>query len=548
LDPASTIEIRNVRTESVRLRRGARGAGLPARGRTLDVGSWNPSPGMVAGTRMARRGRLGMVAALGLAWLATLPAGWAQQPGNVILDSNEQLFCVLAARTAAAGDASSGGETGRETRAQVRAYLAKKKISVLPELRAFFDQHRVVSDAGIDLGQYVSLALLLGPPPDFRFAVPQSDLPPDAKALAGLIPLLKTFYGQGDLINLWAEVHSRYEQEVERYSDIVRRSIERSDAYLRSPSGAYLGRTYTIYLSLLGPAEQVQARIYGQNYYLVITPSKEPKLAEIRHQYLHFLLDPLAVKYAPQINQKAELKALARQAPQLASDFKQDFPLLVTECLIRAVELRMDKRPAAVAEESVRELTASGLVLVPYFYSALENYEKQDAAMSVVYREMIEGINVSQEKARLESVKFAPAEVAGTANAAPVLSEEDRLLNQGDNLISEGRFREAREAFQSVLATFDPQSERALFGMAVVNSNLRKPDLAEEYFQKTLEAAHDLRIVTWSHIYLGRLYDLKGKRKEALNQYRAASLTAPAYPDALRAAQNGLERPFGSKP
>jgi len=83
--------------------------------------------------------------------------------------------------------------------------------------------------------------------------------------------------------------------------------------------------------------------------------------------------------------------------------------------------------------------------------------------------------------------------------------------------------------------------------MAVVAGNMRKPDLAEEYFQKTLDAARSLRITTWSHIYLGRLYDLQGERKKALVQYQAASLTATAFPEALRAVQNGLAKPFGSK-
>ena len=99
-----------------------------------------------------------------------------------------------------------------------------------------------------------------------------------------------------------------------------------------------------------------------------------------------------------------------------------------------------------------------------------------------------------------------------------------------------------------VLERIDPRSERALFGMAVVASNTRKPDLAEDYFLRTLEAARDLRIATWARIYLGRLYDLKGRRQEALEQYRAASLTASSYPEALRAVQVGLQRPSGSKP
>ena len=83
--------------------------------------------------------------------------------------------------------------------------------------------------------------------------------------------------------------------------------------------------------------------------------------------------------------------------------------------------------------------------------------------------------------------------------------------------------------------------------MAIVASNMRKPDLAEEYFHKTLDTARDLRLVTWSHIYLGRLDDLRGKRDDALAQYRAAALTAAAYPMALRAVQAGEAQQFGSK-
>jgi len=482
-----------------------------------------------------------------LSGLAAPPAVWAQAASNVMLDVNEQLFSILAAAAAAGQDWGSATDNAMQARAELRAFLAKKSLPVAPELRRFFVEHHVADDAGSNLGQYVSLALLLGPPPDFRFTVPQTDLPPDAKALVGLVPLLKNFSEQANLIDVWAQLQGRHQREIERYSALVRRSIERSDAYLRFPSGAYLGRTYTIYLSLLGAPEQVQARIYGQNYYLVVTPSKEPKLAEIRHQYLHFLLDPLTVKFAAEINQKAELRSLARQAPLLGSDFKEDFYLLVTECLVRIVELRMDKRPATEAEKSVQEMAASGFILAPYFYSALADYEKQEAAMSVAYKEMILGIDPAKEKTRLASVKFTPKPEPAQGTAPFALSEEERLLNQADNLISEGRYLEAKAVCQSVLETVSPKSERALFGLAVVASNTRKPDLAEEYFQKTLEVAQDLRIVTWSHIYLGRLYDLRGKRKEALAQYRAASLTATTYPDALRAVQTGLQKQFGSK-
>jgi tetratricopeptide (TPR) repeat protein len=416
---------------------------------------------------------------------------------------------------------------------------------VSAELRAFFTENQSGKGSGGDLGQFVSLALLMGPPPDYKPTAPQNDLPPDAKKLVGLVPLLKSFYDQANMTDLWAQMQPRIQQEIDRQSPAIRRTIELSDAYLRFPSGAYLGRTYAILLSPLGTPEQVHARIYGQNYYLVVTPSIESKIAEIRHQYLHFLLDPLAVKYAAEIQTKAELKFLVRPAPLLGSDFKEDFTLFVIECLIRSVELRLDKRPAPEAEKSLEDLAASGFILAPYFYASLVEYEKQDSAMSVALKEIIQKIGVIQEKEKAAQVKFTLRPETTAAEQAPALSPEEKLLNEGENLIAEGKYLEARTIFRTVLDTMNASNERALFGMAVVSSNTRKPGLAEEYFRKTLEVAQELRIATWSHIYLGRLYDLQTDRTKALAEYRAASLTAAAFPDAWRAAQDGLQRPFG---
>ena len=469
------------------------------------------------------------------------------QQGDVVLEANPQLFCVLAALNASGYDTGLGVDTGNNTRQVVRRFLAQKKRSVDAEVGKFYEAHRIADDAAADLGQFVSLALLLGPPPDFRLTVKPSDLPPDAKAVAGLGPLLKTFYQQAELENLWSRLQSRYQAEIARYSGEVRTSIQQADAYLRFPSGAYLGRTYAIYLSLLGAPEQVQARIYGSNYYLVVTPSKQSKLAEIRHQYLHFLLDPLALKYEAEINQKKDLRAVAYPAPMLAGDFKQDFSLLVTECLIRAIELHMDKRPKADAEKAAQDFAASGLILTPYFQSALTAFEQQDTPMSAFYKPMVLGIDVDDVTKTMAAVKFTPRPSAAEHKKPVAQTEEERLLDEGDNLFFLGHYAEAKTDFQNVLEKLNPKSERALYGLAATYANTRKPDLAAEYFTKALDATRDPRIATWSHIYLGRIYDLKGKRKDAVAEYQAASLTATAYPEALRAVQAGLLAPFGAK-
>jgi tetratricopeptide (TPR) repeat protein len=485
------------------------------------------------------------------AFIAVLMAPAAARPqsaGNVLLEPNEQLFCVLAALNAAGYDAGMGSSAAGDTRRMVREYLQAQHAPVLPELKKFYDEHRVKDDPSTEMGQYVSLALLVGSPPDFKLTVAEGELPPDARDVAGFLPLLRKFYAQANMLHLWAQIQPRYDAAVARYTDAVRQSFVLTEAYMRFPSGAYLGRTYAIYIDLLGAPEQVQARIYGLNYYLVITTSQELKLDEIRHQYMHFLLDPLAAKYAFEIDQKVVLRSIAHQAPMLGLDFKDDFGLLITECLIRALELRMDKRPAADAQKRLDEMTSQGLILVHYFYDSLLAFEHQDASMTIYYKPMILAIDTRAEQRRLFPVQFATRPPAPVTKVAPEKSEEEKLLEQADDQFFQGKYPEAKATYQAVLEKDDPKSERAIYGMAVVYANTRKPDLAEEYFQKALATAHDLRIVTWSHIYLGRLDDLNGKRDAALAQYHAALLTAAAYPMALRAAQSGMETPFGSPP
>jgi tetratricopeptide (TPR) repeat protein len=429
----------------------------------------------------------------------------------------------------------------------VREYLATQNAPVLPELKKFYDDHRVKDDPSRDLGQYVSLALLVGSPPNFPLAVPQEEVPPDARDVMGFLPLLRTYYQQAKMQILWSEMQKPYDEAVARYTDAVRQSFVLTEAYLRFPGGGYLGRTYAIYIDLMGEPGQVQARIYGLNYYLVVTPSQDLKLDEIRHQYLHFLLDPLAARYAFEINQKVGLNAIAREAPALGLDFKEDFGLLVTECLIRALELRMDKHPAADAQKRLDDMTAQGLILIQYFYNALVNFEQQVESMTAYYKPMIVAIDPITEEKRLFPVNFvrnAPGPVI--VKVTPTQTEEERLLDQGDNQFFQGKYLDAKASYRVVLDKDNPHSERAIYGLAVVYANTRKPDLAEEYFEKALATAHDLRIVTWSHIYLGRLDDLEGKRDAALAHYRAALLTAPAFPMALRAAQSGMETPFGA--
>src|SRR6266567_658357 len=162
-------------------------------------------------SRARRRGGIASAALLVLVALALPLIAPAQQLSNVYIEPNEQLFSILAALNVAGYDAGFGTPDDDSVRAEVRSYLESKNAPVVPQLKKFYSERRETRDPSADFGQFVSLALLVGPPPDFKLTVEETDLPPDAKSIEGLLPLLRTFYKQVDLATLWSRVRRRYE-------------------------------------------------------------------------------------------------------------------------------------------------------------------------------------------------------------------------------------------------------------------------------------------------------------------------------------------------
>jgi hypothetical protein len=67
---------------------------------------------------------------------------------------------------------------------------------------------------------------------------------------------------------------------------------------------------------------------------------------------------------------------------------------------------------------------------------------------------------------------------------------------------------------------------------------------AQSYFERALQAAHEPKVVAWSHIYLGRIFDLQEEREQALSHYRAAMSAGAVLPEIKAAAEQGLSKPY----
>ncbi len=472
-----------------------------------------------------------------------LPAS-AEVTYEVSLDTSPQLFAVLCAARAG-GLIPRLGVPGDPRAAQVEAELARLDPKVAEPLRAYFKE-KYPHPSPRFLSTYVSMALVLGPPPDWGWALPRDQLPPDVWDAQDFQPLLRAFYQQAELGRLWAAVRPAYEQTLDRLQPQLSQMLYDTRAYLRSAGEIYIGRAYVIYVDALLPAGLVSARNYGEHYFLALPPSQAEFLSAARHQYLHYVLDPLMAKHADQTKSWGRLLPVAVQAPRLPTEFRKDTLLLATECLIQAMELRLRRLTVEAAQPELDTRERSGYIFVRYFFNALERYEQSEPSLRYYFPDLLAGFNTAREQGRLSRIQFDPPEVAAatSASSSPAADARAQLLGEGQRRFQAGEYEAAREAFARVLEE-KPGEPGALYGMALVASAEENRAEAKEYFERVLKSEAPADIMAWTHVYLGRIYDLEGDREGAIAHYHAALALDTRVERVEQAARRGLERPFG---
>jgi hypothetical protein len=435
------------------------------------------------------------------------------------------------------------GEVGRNLEASENAKGAAESIC------AFYRDHQQ-SDPSRTLAQYVSLALYLTPPPALAPKVKEADLPPDASGVLGLVPLLAKFYSQAGIHAIWEQHAAAYAELETHYREALARMISSTELYLRLPSGNYQGRTFTIYIEAMGAPTETNARNYATEYYVVITPGTNAglKMEQIRHAYLHYLLDPMVGKF--NLDRLEPLLETVKLAP-MDENFKSDPSLLVTECLIRSVEARTlsgGKGPQADQDRAVDESMAQGYVLTRYFYERLLDFEKDNIGFKNALPAILAQIDVRKEQKRAGQIQFA-------SSADPELlhlsrPKEGKLLVTAEERLSAGDAVTAEKLAQQALAEKTEDSGRAYFILAQIalHGNMGG---ARDYFEQALKSTSEPKVVAWSHIYLGRILDLQDDaeggplRAEAIIHYQAAVNASESLPEAKAAAEQGLQKAYG---
>jgi hypothetical protein len=90
-------------------------------------------------------------------------------------------------------------------------------------------------------------------------------------------------------------------------------------------------------------------------------------------------------------------------------------------------------------------------------------------------------------------------------------------------------------------------SSRAEFILARAAILTGHPSSAIDGFQKTLATSKDPRLLSWSHIYLGRMLDLDCKRDQAVAEYQEALKVRDGQMDTRLAAERGVKTAYAVK-
>ena len=490
-----------------------------------------------------------MAALLGL----LAPFCVADNNNPITLDTSETVFAVLTAMNTCGYDVDLNISDAQRLniRAEVQRNLqgSDEAEAARTTMCEWYQAHRG-RDTAHDLSQYVSLALYLQGPPQFLPRVKEDELPPDAVPIAAFGALLEKFYDKAGLHGIWERHRTNYAALVERYHVPLAKMVFDTDIYLRMQSGGFLGRTFTVFLDFMGDPSEANARNYGTEYAVVVFPSPDPntvdplKMPQIRHAYLHYLLDPMADKHPSAIKRLDPLLQSVKRAP-LDESFKKDISLLVTECLVRAIEIRTNgnKQTAeAMRMQAVDDAVKQGYILTKYFYTSLLAFEKDPAGLRTAYGDLLDGIDLKAQEKAASEVQYASVSAPELVQLSRM--EDRRMLSTAEKRLAAGDPKGAQELAQQALDKKIGDQGRALFILAQVAVANKNPDGALDNFQKAIEATKDPKVIGWSHVYQGRILDMREKRDEAMNEYRAALTTGADLPEVKAAAERGLQQAY----
>jgi tetratricopeptide (TPR) repeat protein len=202
----------------------------------------------------------------------------------------------------------------------------------------------------------------------------------------------------------------------------------------------------------------------------------------------------------------------------------------------------------AIRVAAMRHDMQQGYVLTQYFYEQMIQFEKDPASLRDTIGEMVYSMDVDQQVHRARQIDFdkkVDGDVLSRSKPRKLtgLDLAEARLAAGDVASASAMARQALDIHSDSLEAVASKA-RAEFILARVAILSGHPGQAVEGFQRTLADSKDARLLSWSHIYLGRMFDLDCKRDLALAEYQEALKTRDGQQDTRLAAERGVKAAY----
>ncbi|MFL6216682.1 MAG: tetratricopeptide repeat protein [Blastocatellia bacterium] len=548
---------------------------------------------------------------------------------NVRVESDARTLVTMAALNIAGFDAETSGPPLSPLRAELRKDLATINPSLRDKLAAYYKAHRRPGvDEMTDATRYAALSLMMTAPPAFSIRTPPGVvLPDELRQIADFEPLVREFYSTsgiknyldkymkvadtyaaayrqpvGELIyqtleyfhtspetiiNMRPLVITPTDTEAKRRKQdptVVARNRSRQVFVITDPLLAL--NTSVVRGDILNQKDELLNRRVGDDYIVIIGPSRNVNIDGVRQALIRFVIDPLVerhLKFA--LDYKDPITNLVASVPTAAKPYSSSVYLVIRESLAQAAEARMKRLramaggPAYSEDDATFDLAQAylrGAVLSFHFYGSLRDLEAVGLSLETFMDQMVATVKYDRETARAKEFEPVVARLAAARGAKrnepsadPTAAPVVKKILASDDLIRQKRFAEARTLLESVLAE-EPNNLRALYGMAQVIASTPSPveldakadendkiqaqhdrfEQAIKLYQKVIQTASpesEKWLIQWSHVLLGRIYDFQEFRNDALAEYDKAIEMGDIPNGAFKEAREGKQRPYGQR-
>ncbi|MEK6324812.1 MAG: tetratricopeptide repeat protein [Acidobacteriota bacterium] len=552
---------------------------------------------------------------------------------NVRIQPDVRTFVVMAALNVAGFDYETGGQPLSPARAELRRDLARLDAQVKEKLAAFYKAHRRQGvEETADAARYAALSVMMTQPPGFT--IYQSTLhaiPEDLAPLLDFVPLVREFYvksGIRELIPKYMAVgdayaaayrvpvgtvifdvldyfHTKPETVISmrplvvttgttdskrEKQTVITRTRTRQVFVISDPLSAM--DTSTVRGDILNQKEDFLARKIGDDYIVIVGPSRATTADPVRQAMIRFVIDPMVERHLKaSLEYKDQILKVVASVPTAAKQYSNSVYLVVRESLAQATEARMRRLNAIATRGTYSEDDAvfdvaqaylRGAVLSFHFYDSLVGLEKVGISMEVFFDQMVATAKFDREAtrarefepvvARVSARRSKPSKSTGGEGAAAeaAMGAMAAKIVMSDDLIREKRFKDARSILEEVLAV-EPNNARALYGLAQVmtqtasaveldpkadeNDKIQmqhdRLEQAIKLYRKAIDNASkdsERWLIQWSHVFLARIFDFQEFRADAIGEYEKAIALGPNVPNgAYKEALEGKQRALGQK-